>query len=249
MLPPQEDARCWGVHDGLQTDAPRQQRAICQLRPCTLIFEGSMLVYDPQRNIVQWVPMQGASAALMMTELCAANDLSNMVPSAYSEVEPARPLSPKIVKGMPAGPKSDTGSSVIDSGDKWDKTEVRVWSHCPTLTAKIGPTWVEVHTAVQEEEMIKKQDSTWEDTVSRQLPGGTEEEDWGREEGSHPAVEPQFEDATIEEEEDEEEVMVESVTEEKMEQPVVGEPLAEELGEATVDPGSQDVVQIHAGRG
>ena len=41
--------------------------------------------------------------------------------------------------------------------------------------------------------------------------------------------------------------MVESVTEEKMEQPVAGELLAEELGEATVDPGSQDVVQIHAG--
>ena len=60
-------------------------------------------------------------------------------------------------------------------------------------------------------------------------------------------VEPQFEDATVEEEEDEEEVMVESVTEEKMEQPVAGEPLAEELGEATIDPGSQDVVQIHAG--
>ena len=41
--------------------------------------------------------------------------------------------------------------------------------------------------------------------------------------------------------------MVESVTEEKMEQPAVGEPLAEELGEATVDPGGQDVVQIHVG--
>ena len=122
-----------------------------------------------------------------------------------------------------------------------------MWSHCPTPMAKIGPTWAEVHATAQEEEMIKKQDSTWEDIVSRQLPGGTEEEDWGGEEGSHPAVGPQFKDATIEEEEDEEEVMVESVTEEKMEQPVVGELLAEELGEATVDPGSQDVVQIHAG--
>ena len=81
--------------------------------------------------------------------------------------------------------------------------------------AKIGPTWVEVHATVQEEEVIKKQDSTWDDIVSRQLPGGAEKEDWGREEGGHPTVEPQFKDATVEEVEDEEEVMVESVTEEK----------------------------------
>ena len=60
-------------------------------------------------------------------------------------------------------------------------------------------------------------------------------------------MEPQFEDATVEEEENEEEVMVESVAEEKMEQPVEGEPLAEQMGEATVDPGSQDVGQIHTG--
>ena len=117
-----------------------------------------------------------------MMELCTK--LSNMVPSPYSEVELVRLPSPEIIKGIPAGAESDTGSSVIDSGDEWDKTEVGVWSRCPTLMAKIGPTWAEVHAAMQEE-MIKKQDSTWEDIVSRQLPGGAEEEDWGREEGSH----------------------------------------------------------------
>ena len=41
----------------------------------------------------------------------------------------------------------------------------------PTPTAKIGPTWAEVHAAAQEEEVIKKQDATWDDIVSRQLPG------------------------------------------------------------------------------
>ena len=41
--------------------------------------------------------------------------------------------------------------------------------------------------------------------------------------------------------------MVELVTEEKLEQPVVREPLAEELCEATVDLGNQEVVQIHTG--
>ena len=35
-----------------------------------IIFEGSMLVYDAQRDIAQWVPVRGASAALTMTELC-----------------------------------------------------------------------------------------------------------------------------------------------------------------------------------
>ena len=66
---------------------------------------------------------------------------------------------------------------------------------------------------------------------------------------------PSLTDATIEEEEDEEEVIVESEeevvvesgTEEKLEQPVVREPLAEELGEATIDPGNQEVVRSHAG--
>ena len=196
-----------------------------------LIFEGSMLVYDPQHDIAQWVPVWGTPATLTMTELHVANNLNNMVPSPYSEVELVRPLSPQIIKGMLAGAKSDMDSSAIDSRDEWDKVEVGVWSHCPTPMAKIGPTWAEVRTAAQDEEVIKKQASTWDDIVSRQLPGGAEEEDWGREEGNHSAVEPQFEDATIEEEEDKEEFLVESVTEEKLEQPVVRELLAEELGE------------------
>ena len=41
-----------------------------------LIFEGSMLVYDLQCDIVQWVPVWGTSAALTMMELCMANDLN-----------------------------------------------------------------------------------------------------------------------------------------------------------------------------
>ena len=130
-----------------------------------------MLVYDPQHDMAQWVPVWGASAALTMTELCVANDLSNMVPSPNSEAEPARPPSPNIFKGVLAGAESDTDSSAIDSGDEWDKTEVGVWQHCPTPTVKIGPTWVEVHAAVQEEEMIQNQDSTWEDIVNRQSSG------------------------------------------------------------------------------
>ena len=35
-----------------------------------LIFKGSMLVYDPQRDIAQWVPVRGTSSTLTMPELC-----------------------------------------------------------------------------------------------------------------------------------------------------------------------------------
>ena len=145
-----------------------------------LIFEGSMLIYDPQHDSVQWVPVWGMSATLTMKELCMANDLNNMVPSPYSEVEPVRPPSPEIVKGIPAGAKSDTDRSVIDSGDEWDKAEVRVWSRCPTPTTKMGLTWAEVHAAMQEEGVVKNQTSTWDDIVSRQLPGAQKIGTWKR---------------------------------------------------------------------
>ena len=101
-----------------------------------------------------------------------------------------RPPSPKIIKGILVGAESDTNSSIIDSGDKSDKTEVGVWSRCPTLMLKLGPTWAEVHAAMQEEEMIKKQDSTWEDIVSRQSSRGMDKEDWGTEEDSQSTAEP-----------------------------------------------------------
>ena len=96
------------------------------------------------------------SATLTMSELRAANDLNNMVPPPSSELQAVRPPSPEILKCIPAGAKSNTNSSVIDSGDEWDKTErVGVFSRCSTPMTKIGPTWAEVHTATQEEEMAK----------------------------------------------------------------------------------------------
>ena len=107
---------------------------------CALIFEGSMLVYDPQWDITQWVPIWGTSATLTMSELRAANDLNNMVLSPSSELELVKPPSHKIVKGILGGAESDTNSSVIDSGDEWDKTEgVGVFSCCSTPTTKISP--------------------------------------------------------------------------------------------------------------
>ena len=194
----------------------------------TLIFEGSMLVYDPQRDIAQWVPIRGMSATLTMPELRAAYDLNNFVPSPSSELEPTRPSSAQIVKCILGGAESDTNSSTIDSGDEWAKTEgVRALSHCSTPMSKIGPTWAEVHVAAQEEKVARKQAATWEEIVSTQLPGDAENSDG---EDSESAVDPLFEDAHIEEGEYEEDVVIESVTEEELEEEVVEkQPTLEDL--------------------
>ena len=86
--------------------------------------------------------------------------------------------------------------------------------------AKIGPTWAEVHAATQEEQAAKNQASTWDDIMSTQLPEGAE--DWDTED-SQSSVEPQFEDTTVEEEEEgKEQVVIESVMKEEFEQPVAG---------------------------
>ena len=50
----------------------------------------------------------------------------------------------------------------------------------------------------------------------------------GLRQDSQSAVDPQFEDAHIEEEEYEEEVVIESVTEEELEEPVAGKPPTQE---------------------
>ena len=187
-----------------------------------LIFEGSMLVYNPQRDIAQWVPVCGMSATLMMPELRAAYDLNNFVPSPSKELESRRPPSTQIVKCIPGGAETDTNSSAIDSGDKWDKTEgVRALSRCSTPMSKIGPIWAEVHAAAQEEKVARQQAVTWEEIVSSQLPGDAENSDA---EDSDSAVDPLFEDANVEEREYEEDVVIESVTEEELEEEVAEKP-------------------------
>ena len=134
-----------------------------------LIFERSMLVYDPQRDIVQWVPVQGTSSTLTMPELRVANDLNNMVPLPLSELPVVKPPPTEIMKCVLVGAESDTNSSVMDSGDEWDKMDTVGPSRSSTPTTKIGPTWVEVHAATQEEEMVKSQALSWEDIINMTL--------------------------------------------------------------------------------
>ena len=95
-----------------------------------------------------------------------ANDLNNMVPSPLSELPVAKPPSIEVMKCIPAGAESDTNSSIVDSGDEWDKTETVGPSRSSTPTMKIGPTWADVHAAAQEEEMAKSQAPSWGDLIN-----------------------------------------------------------------------------------
>ena len=157
-----------------------------------------------------------------MPELRAAYDLSNMVPLPLSELPAVKPPATEILKCIPAGAESDTNSSVVDSGDEWDKTETVGPSRSSTPTTKIGPTWADVHAAAQEE-MVKSQAPSWGD-----MPNTTpteEEENWDAVD-SQSAVEDQFDDV---------EVLIHTVTDEKeLDSAVAGEPLARQ-GEADED--------------
>ena len=125
----------------------------------------------------------GVYASLTMVELRTTNDLNNMIPSPYEGTEPVQPPSPALVKGIPAGAKSDTDSSEEDSGEEWDKKECGDWSRCPSLPLRVGPTWAEVHAAVQEQEALNKNAPMWEDIISKYGPKNIEEEDsdWDKE--------------------------------------------------------------------
>ena len=188
---------------------------------CALAFEGSMLVYDPQQDIAQWVPVRGTSSTLTMPELCVANDLNNMVPSPLSKLSMAKPPPTEIMKCVPAGAESDTNSSVMDSGEEWDKTETVGPSRSSTPTTKIGPTWAEVHAAAQEEEMAKSQAPSWEDIINKTC--AEEGENWDVVD-SQSTAEDQFNDVIVEDE-----VVIQTVKEEEqLDHGVVEEPLTQQ---------------------
>ena len=136
------------------------------------------------------VPVRGTSATLTMPELCAANDLNNMVPLPLSALLAAKLPSTEVVKCILTGTESDTNSSIVDSGDEWDKTETVGPSRSSTPTTKIGPTWAEVHAAAQEEEMVKSQAPSWGDILNT-TPTEEEEENWDAVD-SQSAAEDQF---------------------------------------------------------
>ena len=117
-----------------------------------LKFEGHMLIYDPQKDASQWVPVRGVSASLTTLELRLANNLNNMNPYLHDRPGLVQPHSPMLVWGIPVGEEeSDTDScgEPSDLGEEWDKTKCGNWSHCPSLPLGEGPTWVEATAKVQ----------------------------------------------------------------------------------------------------
>ena len=96
----------------------------------------------------------------------------------------------------------------------------------------------EVHMVAQEWEALEKNTPMWEGIISKLVPKNIEEEDsdWNKED-CRPA-ESQFKDATIAAEVDTEDTMEESMAEAL---PV------QHSDEASVGPGSQDMVKIHMG--
>ena len=115
---PQTDQEFWHeevlcYHLGKMLDVGARMLAFCLMlqddegqyanSAHTLKFKGSMFIYDPQHDIAQWVPVQGASASLNMMGLCAVNDLSNIVPSPYEGFEPVRWPFPEVIKGILEG--------------------------------------------------------------------------------------------------------------------------------------------------
>ena len=109
---------------------------------------------------------------------------------------------------------------------------------------KIGPTWAEVHAAAQEEAMVRNRASTWEEIVGAQPPGDTK--DWNGEDSQF-AVEMHFEEAIIGEDEDDEQVVIESVTEEELDEAIMGEQVIHERGEVTIGTTNQEDVPTHIG--
>ena len=161
-----------------------------------------------------------------MPELCTAHDLNNMVPSPLSELPAAKPPPIKVMKCIPAGAESDSNSSIVDSGDEWDKTETVGPSRSSTPTTKIGPTWADVHAAAQEEEMVKSQAPSWGD-MPNTMPT-EEEENWDAVD-NHSAAEDQFDDVVVEE------VLIHTVTDEELDSAVEGEPQQGEADENDVE--------------
>ena len=194
-----------------------------------------MFIYDPQRDISQWVRVRGTSSALTLSELRAANNLNNMNPFPYDVtglVQPQGQHSPMLVQGIPTGEESDMDSfdKPADSGDEWDKTECGDWLRCPSLPLGAGPTWVEATTETWRKIISEKDTPTWEEVHGNSPCKDTEKEDSDWDEDTHVSAESQFEDATT----------VEKMHMDTVEEYTAGAPPSKDTAEA---PSSENIVE------
>ena len=113
---------------------------------CTLMYEGHMLIYNPDRNFSEWVPIRSVSSSLTSVELSLANDLNNICPYPHSKWELTKAHSPQLMYGRPAGEETDTNSwNKPSDSEEWDEPEHSYWLCCPTLPLEEqGLTWEEV---------------------------------------------------------------------------------------------------------
>ena len=236
-----------------------------------LKFEGSMFIYDPQRDISLWVPVRGTSFTLTLSELRVANDLNNMNPFPYDAmglVQLQEQHPPMFMQGIPMGEESDMDSfdepEPADSGDEWDKTECGDWSHCPSLPLGKGPTWAETTTELHRKIIWAKDTPTWQEVLGHSPHKDTQKQDSDWDEDPCVSVESQFKDATtageagmdtVEEytvgalpsEDTAEAPSSENIVEAPSSENTVEVLPSENIIKASIGPGSQDVVHIHVG--
>ena len=163
-----------------------------------------------------------------MLELRSANDLNNMNLYPYDGTGLVQLHSPMLMQGIPMGEEEsdmDSCGEPSDSEEEWDKAEHSDWSCFPALPLVEGPTWVEVTAEMWRKVILEKDAPTWEEVIHSSPQKKAEKEDSDWDEDTHIPAESQFEDA------------VEESTAEL--------PPLENIVEALVGLGSQDIVQIH----
>ena len=193
----------------------------------TLMYQRHMLIYDPSRNFSEWVPMRGVSSSLTLVELRLANDLNNICPYPKSKGELTKTHSADLVYGRSVGEETDADSwNEPSDSEEWDKPEHGNWSCCSTPP-------------------VEEEGLTWEEITSespqRHIATDRDDSDWDADEGTNTPAESQSQ-GTSEHSLPRKETLMEMLTE-----PPVVAPHDDMLAETAKGPGSQDVVQIHAG--
>ena len=135
------------------------------------------------------------------------------------------PLSPELVYSRPAGVETDTNSwNEPSDSEEWDKPKCGNWSRYPTLPMEEqGLTWEEVTSKPPQRHVVTDKDGL----------------DWDADQGTNTPAECQSR-GTSEHSLPRKEILMETLTE-----PPAESPHDDALIEASVGPGSQDVVQLH----
>ena len=145
-----------------------------------LMYEGHMLIYNPGRNFLEWVPMRSISSWLTLMELRSANDLNNICPNPHSQPDLTKAHPPQMVHGVPMGEETDTDSwNESSDSEEWDEPKCINWLCCPTLPMdEQGITWEEVTGDLpQRKVMAKKEDSDWDAKQETHTPAESQSPD------------------------------------------------------------------------